>query len=141
MQVTDVYKPVENVILCLSRFALGRKMFIAFVRLAFAKCFMNVASTRSMSLITCNNRGFHTRIKKTEELMKLLIQIIKILLNLLPHQSFPSLNYQPLSCKSSLHLSTLSIKTHFVKYISSILKHIKTLPEIKNLKSYLIILL
>ena len=50
-----MFVPVENVIRYLSLLALGLKMFIPFVLLALVKCFMKVASTRSMSLFTCDN--------------------------------------------------------------------------------------
>lgn len=52
LMVTDKL-PVENVILCLSLFALGLKMFMPLLRFAFAKCLINVASTLSISFVTC----------------------------------------------------------------------------------------
>ena len=79
--------PVENVSLCLSRFALGRKMFIPLVRLAFAKCFMNVASTRSMSRTTYHNKVI-TKIK-TEDLTVILSQLVQKLIKTLTSSELP----------------------------------------------------
>lgn len=45
--------PVENVILCLCFLAFGLKTLIPLLRFEFAKCLMNVASTLSISLVTC----------------------------------------------------------------------------------------
>lgn len=50
------YVPMENVILCLSLFAFGLRMFMALLRLELEKCLMNVASTLSISLETCNGK-------------------------------------------------------------------------------------
>ena len=47
---------MENVILCLSLFAFGLRMFMALLRLELEKCLMNVASTLSISLETCNGK-------------------------------------------------------------------------------------
>lgn len=44
--------PVENVVLCLSLFAVGLKMLIPLLRFEFEKCLMNVASTLSMTFVT-----------------------------------------------------------------------------------------
>ena len=51
-RIHDGSLPTENVILCLSFFALGLKMFIPLVRLALQKCLINAASTLSISLET-----------------------------------------------------------------------------------------
>ena len=48
--------PVKNVSRCLSLFIRGLKNFIPFRLLPFAKCFMNVASTRCISFISCDIR-------------------------------------------------------------------------------------
>lgn len=45
--------PKKNVILCLSFLTFGLKVFIPLLRFPFAKCFMKVASTLSISLVTC----------------------------------------------------------------------------------------
>lgn len=45
---------MKNVTLCLSLFAFGLNMLMPLLRFAFEKCLMNVASTLSMSLVTCN---------------------------------------------------------------------------------------
>lgn len=50
--IRDSYLPTENVVLCLSFFALGLKMFIPLVRLALQKCLINAASTLSINLET-----------------------------------------------------------------------------------------
>lgn len=50
--IHDGLLPTENVILCLSFFALGLKMFIPLVRLALQKCLINAASTLSINLET-----------------------------------------------------------------------------------------
>ena len=106
---------MENVSLCLSRFALGRKMFIPLVRLAFAKCFMNVASTCSMSRTTCYNKWSREDKIKTVDSTRIyiLFLLVENLINILLHQSFPGMNYQPFSCKALLHPSKLSIKHSF----------------------------
>lgn len=44
--------PKKNVVLCLSLLACGRKAIIPLLRFPFEKCFMNVDSTLSMSLVT-----------------------------------------------------------------------------------------
>lgn len=53
--IRDSYLPTENVVLCLSFFALGLKMFIPLVRLALQKCLINAASTLSINLETWFN--------------------------------------------------------------------------------------
>ena len=50
-------------------------MFIPLVRLAFAKCFMNVASTRSMSRTTCHNQGSRKDKSQNREFAKDTLQI------------------------------------------------------------------
>lgn len=48
----SVFLPIENVILCVSFFLLGLKMFIPLLRFEFEKCLMKITSTLSISLLT-----------------------------------------------------------------------------------------
>jgi len=50
--------PMENVILCLSLFGLGRRMLIPLFRFELEKCLMNTFSTLSISLVTCREKSF-----------------------------------------------------------------------------------
>lgn len=53
MKIYQEHLPKKNVILCLSLLACGLRVMIPLLRFPFEKCFMNVDSTLSTSLVTC----------------------------------------------------------------------------------------
>jgi len=70
MQLYKIHKhilPIENVILCLSFLGFGLKVFIPFLWFPFEKCLMKVASTLSMSLVTCAGN----KLKQKEKSVKI----------------------------------------------------------------------